>query len=76
MQSEKFIEEHGGRRNDIAVYGQEINHTTPALGQDEPRRARHLTPISAGTTRCFHRDELPDLKADFILANPPFNISD
>nr|WP_222856914.1 class I SAM-dependent DNA methyltransferase [Agrobacterium pusense] len=76
VQSEKFIEEHGGRRNDIAVYGQEINHTTWRLAKMNLAVQGIDADIRWNNEGSFHRDELPDLKADFILANPPFNISD
>lgn len=76
VQSEKFIEGHGGRRNDIAVYGQEINHTTWRLAKMNLAVQGIDADIRWNNEGSFHRDELPDLKADFILANPPFNISD
>lgn len=76
VQSEKFIEEHGGRRNDIAVYGQEINHTTWRLAKMNLAVQGIDADIRWNNEGSFHRDDLPDLKADFILANPPFNISD
>lgn len=76
VQSEKFIEEHGGRRNDIAVYGQEVNHTTWRLAKMNLAVQGIDADIRWNNEGSFHRDELPDLKADFILANPPFNISD
>nr|WP_281410085.1 SAM-dependent methyltransferase [Rhizobium leguminosarum] len=76
VQSENFIEEHGGRRNDIAVYGQEINHTTWRLAKMNLAVQGIDADIRWNNEGSFHRDELPDLKADFILANPPFNISD
>ncbi|MBB3133870.1 type I restriction enzyme M protein [Rhizobium pisi] len=76
VQSEKFIEEHGGRRNDIAVYGQEINHTTWRLAKMNLAVQGIDTDIRWNNEGSFHRDEFQDLKADFILANPPFNISD
>ncbi|QRM42820.1 class I SAM-dependent DNA methyltransferase [Rhizobium sp. BG4] len=76
VQSEKFIEEHGGRRNDIAIYGQEINHTTWRLAKMNLAVQGIDADIRWNNEGSFHRDELPDLKADFILANPPFNISD
>nr|WP_246705421.1 class I SAM-dependent DNA methyltransferase [Rhizobium sp. WYCCWR 11152] len=76
VQSEKFIEEHGGRRNDIAVYGQEINHTTWRLAKMNLAVQGIDADIRWNNEGSFHRDELPELKADFILANPPFNISD
>ncbi|WP_246724213.1 HsdM family class I SAM-dependent methyltransferase, partial [Rhizobium leguminosarum] len=74
--NQKFIEEHGGRRNDIAVYGQEINHTTWRLAKMNLAVQGIDADIRWNNEGSFHRDELPDLKADFILANPPFNISD
>lgn len=76
VQSEKFIEEHGGKRHDIAVYGQEINHTTWRLAKMNLAVQGIDADIRWNNEGSFHRDELPDLKADFILANPPFNISD
>ena len=76
VQSEKFIEEQGGRRNDIAVYGQEINHTTWRLAKMNLAVQGIDADIRWNNEGSFHRDELSDLKADFILANPPFNISD
>ncbi|MBD9371342.1 SAM-dependent DNA methyltransferase [Rhizobium sp. ARZ01] len=76
VQSEKFIEEHGGRRDDIAIYGQEINHTTWRLAKMNLAVQGIDADIRWNNEGSFHRDELPDMKADFILANPPFNISD
>lgn len=76
IQSEKFVEEHQGRTQDLSIYGQELNSTTWKLcrmnlairGLDG-----NLGPHHADT---FHDDLHKNLKADFILANPPFNISD
>jgi type I restriction enzyme M protein len=76
VQSEKFIAEHGGRLNDIAVYGQEINHTTYRLAKMNLAVQGIDAEIAWNNEGSFHRDAFPDLKADFILANPPFNISD
>ncbi|MEC5292989.1 MULTISPECIES: class I SAM-dependent DNA methyltransferase [unclassified Aurantimonas] len=76
VQSEKFIEEHGGRRHDIAIYGQEINHTTWRLAKMNLAVQGIDADIRWNNEGSFHRDELPDLKADFVLANPPFNVSD
>ncbi|MBN7761539.1 SAM-dependent DNA methyltransferase [Nitratireductor aquibiodomus] len=76
VQSEKFIEEHGGRRDAIAIYGQEINHTTWRLAKMNLAVQGIDADIRWNNEGSFHRDEFPDLKADFILANPPFNISD
>jgi type I restriction enzyme M protein len=76
VQSKRFVAAHGGRVGDISVYGQESNPTTWKLCR--MNLAIHhidsnLGPHHADT---FHHDLHPDLKADFILANPPFNISD
>jgi type I restriction enzyme M protein len=76
VQSEKFIEEHGGRRDAISIYGQEINHTTWRLAKMNLAVQGIDADIRWNNEGSFHRDELPDLRADFILANPPFNISD
>lgn len=76
VQSEKFIEEHGGRRDAIAVYGQEINHTTWRLAKMNLAVQGIDADIRWNNEGSFHRDEFADLKADFILANPPFNVSD
>lgn len=76
VQSEKFVESHGGRLGDISVYGQELNATTWKLAKMN-LAIRHIE-NNLGKTHAdtFHHDLHPDLKADFILANPPFNISD
>ncbi len=76
VQSEKFIEEHGGRPDKISVYGQEINHTTWRLAKMNLAVQGIDADIRWNNEGSFHRDELPNLRADFILANPPFNISD
>ena len=76
IQSENFIEDHGGRRNDISVYGQEINHTTWRLAMMNLAVQGIDAEIKWNNEGSFIRDELPDLRADYILANPPFNISD
>lgn len=74
VQSEKFIEEHQGRVGDIAVYGQESNQTTWRLAKMNMAIRGIDADIRFGDT--LHNDQLKDLKADYILANPPFNISD
>jgi type I restriction enzyme M protein len=74
--SESFIEQHGGKSGDISIYGQESNPTTWKLAKMNLAIRgidANLGPENADT---FHRDLHPDLKADFILANPPFNSSD
>jgi len=74
VQSEKFVEEHGGKLGDISIYGQESNQTTWRLCKMNLAIRRIEAKIEWGDT--FQEDKLPDLKADFILANPPFNASD
>ena len=76
VQSEKFVEEHGGRIGDIAIYGQESNYTTWRLAKMNLAVRGIDADIRWNNEGSFHKDELSDLKADFILANPPFNISD
>ena len=72
--SEKFVQEHQGRINDIAVYGQELNETTWRLAKMNMAIRGIDADIRRGDT--LMKDAFPDLKADYILANPPFNISD
>ena len=75
VSSERFVLAHGGRRDDIAIYGQESNHTTWKLGKMN-LAIRHIeADLGAENADSFLRDLHPDLKADFILANPPFNMS-
>ncbi len=76
VQSEKFALEHEGRIGDIAVYGQESNYTTWRLCKMNLAVRGIDAEIKWNSEGSFHKDELRDLKADFILANPPFNISD
>ncbi|MCC5091250.1 type I restriction-modification system subunit M [Xanthomonas campestris] len=76
VQSEKFVNEHGGRIGDIAIYGQESNYTTWRLCKMNLAVCGIDSDIRWNNEGSFHKDELRDLKADFILANPPFNISD
>jgi type I restriction enzyme M protein len=76
VQSEKFAEEHEGRIGDIAVYGQESNYTTWRLCKMNLAVRGIDADIRWNSEGSFHKDELRDLKADFVLANPPFNISD
>ncbi len=74
VQSEEFIAAHGGRLGDISIYGQESNYTTWRLAQMNLAIRGIDGNIAHGDT--FHSDRHPDLKADFILANPQFNDSD
>ena len=76
VQSEKFVLEHGGRIGDIAIYGQESNYTTWRLAKMNLAVRGIDADIRWNNEGSFHKDELRDLKADYILANPPFNISD
>jgi type I restriction enzyme M protein len=76
VQSEKFVESHGGRIGDIAIYGQESNHTTWRLAKMNLAVRGIDADIRWNNEGSFHKDELRDLRFDFILANPPFNISD
>ncbi|HVT11378.1 MAG TPA: class I SAM-dependent DNA methyltransferase [Fimbriimonadaceae bacterium] len=76
LQSERFVEAHGGNRTNISIYGQESNPTTWRLAH--MNLAIHGIEANLGQQAAdtFLRDLHPDVLADFILANPPFNISD
>jgi type I restriction enzyme M protein len=76
VQSEEFIERHGGRIGDLSIFGQESNPTTWKLAKMNLALRgieANLGPHHADT---FRNDLHKDLRADFILANPPFNMSD
>ncbi len=75
VQSEKFVEAHGGRIGDISVFGQESNPNTWKLAKMN-LGIRGIEGDLKEPADSFLRDLHPDLKADFILANPPFNMSD
>ena len=74
VQSEKFVEEHGGRLGDVSIFGQESNDTTWRMCQMNLA----IRGIEGDIKRddSFTHDRFKDLKADYILANPPFNVSD
>jgi type I restriction enzyme M protein len=74
VQSEKFIEAHAGKIGDISIYGQESNYTTWRLAKMNLAIRGIDAQIGHGDT--FHSDKHPDLKADYVLSNPPFNDSD
>lgn len=74
VSSEKFIEAHSGKLGDISIYGQESNYTTWRLAKMNLAIRGIDAQIGHGDT--FHNDKHPDLKADYVLANPPFNDSD
>ncbi len=76
VQSEKFVEQHGGRIGDIAIYGQESNPTTRRLCKMNLAIRGIDGDIGKEHADSFRRDLQKDLKADFVLANPPFNDSD
>jgi len=76
VQSEKFVESHGGRIGDIAIYGQESNYTTWRLAKMNLAVRGIDADIRWNNEGSFHKDELKDLRFDYILVNPPFNISD
>ena len=76
VQSEKFIESHGGRFGDISIYGQEGNPTTWRLvAMNLAIRGIDFN-LGKEPADTFTRNQHPDLRADYIMANPPFNISD
>ncbi len=76
VQAERFVDAHGGRRNDIAVYGQELNDTTWRLAKMNLAIRGIEAVLGPRWGDTFHEDLHPDLKADYVLANPPFNVSD
>jgi len=76
VQSERFVEEHGGRFSDIAVYGQESNPSTWKLAKMNIAIRGIDADLGPHQADSFQNDLHKDLKADFILANPPFNMSD
>jgi len=76
VQSEKFIEAHGGKLGDVAIFGQESNPTTWRLAAMNLAIRGIDFNLGREPGDTFTRNQHPDLRADFILANPPFNISD
>ncbi len=76
VQSEKFVEAHGGRIGDIAIYGQESNPTTWRLAKMNLAIRGIDCDLGPENADSFRRDLHKDLKADYVLANPPFNDSD
>jgi type I restriction enzyme M protein len=76
VQSESFVEERGGRLGDIAIYGQESNPTTWRLAMMNLAIRGLDANLGGQHADTFHNDLHKDLRADFILANPPFNMSD
>jgi len=76
VQSEKFIEAHGGKLGDVSIYGQEANPTTWRLAAMNLAIRGIDFNLGREPNDTFVKNQHPDLRADYILANPPFNISD
>ena len=76
VQSVKFTEAHDGRRDQVSVYGQESNYTTWRLARMNLAIRGIEADLGPRHADTFREDVHPDLRADFVLANPPFNISD
>jgi len=76
VQAERFLKAHDGRVGELAIYGQESNYTTWRLCKMNLAVRGIDADIRWNAEGSFRKDELPDLRADFILANPPFNVSD
>ncbi len=76
VQSEEFIRAHGGRLDAISIYGQESNPTTWRLAKMNLALRGIEANLGAQHADSFHHDLHPDLRADYLLANPPFNDSD
>jgi type I restriction enzyme M protein len=76
VQSEKFVESHGGKLGDISIYGQESNATTRRLAVMNLALRGIEADFGLEHADSFRRDLHPDLRADYVLANPPFNDSD
>lgn len=76
VQSEEFVKAHGGRLDDISIYGQESNPTTWRLAAMNLAIRGFAADLGKEPADTFARDQFPDVKFDYIMANPPFNISD
>jgi hypothetical protein len=76
VQSEKFVEAHGGKLGDVSIYGQESNPTTRRLAVMNLALRGIEADFGPEHADTFRRDLHPDLRADYVLANPPFNDSD
>ena len=76
VQSEKFVEEHGGRIGRLSVYGQESNPTTWRLASMNMAIRGMDFDFGKEPANTFSRDQHPDLRADYIMANPPFNMKE
>lgn len=75
VQSAAFVRAHGGKRTDISVYGQEFTDTTWKLGKMNLALRGIEADLGDRSADSFSQDLHPDLRADFVIANPPFNVS-
>jgi len=75
VQSLRFIEAHNGKRDQVTIYGQESNRTTWRMARMNMAIRGIEATLGRKHADSFHEDMHPDLRADYILANPPFNIS-
>ncbi|MCT4616498.1 MAG: type I restriction-modification system subunit M [Marinifilaceae bacterium] len=73
VQSAKFVENHNGNKKNISIYGQEYTATTYKLAKMNLAIRGLNSNLGEGAFDTFFKDQHPDLKADFIMANPPFN---
>lgn len=76
VQSLKFIEKHQGNKKDISIYGQELTNTTFKLAKMNLAIRGISANLGSKAADTFHDDQHKDLKADYIMANPPFNLKD
>jgi type I restriction enzyme M protein len=76
VQSMKFVDAHNGNKKDISIYGQEYTATTYKLAKMNLAIRGISANLGDMPADTFHKDQHPDLKADFIMANPPFNQKD
>ncbi|KAB7676540.1 type I restriction-modification system subunit M [Plesiomonas shigelloides] len=76
VQSLKFVESHQGKSKDLAIYGQELTSTTYKLAKMNLAIRGLIGNLGERPADTFFADQHPDLKADFIMANPPFNLKE
>jgi len=76
VQSAEFVKAHGGKRTDISVYGQEFTDTTWKLAKMNLALRGIEADMGVRSADSFTENLHPDLRADFVIANPPFNVSD
>lgn len=76
VQSDRFVKAHGGGRDQLSIYGQEFTNTTWKLAKMNLALRGIDADLGSHSADSFTEDLHPDLRADYIIANPPFNISD